>query len=67
MLDKIGYLILLFIYTFGFSIGKGLFNEMDMPSKLQRYSTESIVHSMANELMDSIGMNNFFDELTNGL
>ena len=67
MLDKIGYLILLFIYTFGFSIGKNLFDESGISSKLESHTNESIVHSLANGLMDSMGMNNFFDELRNGL
>ena len=67
MLDKIGYVILLFIYTFGFSVGKNIFDESGLSSKLESSTNESIVRSIANDLMETTGMNSFFDELRRGL
>ena len=69
MLDKIGYLILLFLYTFGFSIGKSFFNQSDMPAKFEASNMhpQALIDKASYKLMDAIGMDDFFRELTEGL
>ena len=69
MLDKIGYLILLFLYTVGFSIGKSFFNQSDMPAKFEAHdmNPHTLIDKASYRLMDAIGMDDFFRELTDGL
>lgn len=69
MLDKIGYVILLFLYTFGFSIGKSFFNQSGIPVKCEtvNMSPQAFLDKASYRLIDAMGMDDFFRELTNGL
>ena len=69
MLDKVGYIILLFLYTFGFTIGKSFFYKSDISSKLepQNMSIHAFLDRASYRLMDTIGMDDFLRELTDGL
>lgn len=65
-MQKIGYGILVSIYLASFSIGKELISGADM-SSFESAEQQNVLKSIANDVADSIGMNDFFDSLSRGL
>lgn len=65
-MEKIGYGILISIYLISFSIGKGILNSSDM-SMFESNSNQNIIQSIADDIANVIGMNDFFDSLNKGL
>lgn len=66
-MEKLGYVILISIYFISFSIGKNFLNNEEITSKLESTSDQSIVESIAKDVANSIGMDDFFDALNKGL
>lgn len=66
-MQKIGYAVLASIYLISFSIGRGIVDSVDASSMKAKASNQTIVKSLANDLSDAIGMNDFFDSLSVGL
>lgn len=65
-MQKIGYGILVSIYLASFSIGKELISGADM-SSFESAEQQNVLKSIANDVADGIGMNDFFDSLSRGL
>ena len=65
-MQKIGYGILVSIYLASFSIGKELISGADM-SSFKTVEQQNVLKSIANDVADGIGMNDFFDSLSRGL
>lgn len=65
-MQKIGYGILVSLYLVSFSIGKDIVSKSDM-SAFEPVKQENVLESIAHDIADSIGMNDFFDSLSRGL
>lgn len=65
-MEKLGYLLLISMYLISFTVGKTILNENQLvQSKVEYYSSQSV--KSTNDFIGSIGLDNFFEELTKGL
>lgn len=66
-MEKLGYVILISIYLISFSIGKSFLNNGELASRVESVSNQHILESVAKDVANAIGMDDFFDALSKGL
>lgn len=67
-MEKLGYVILISIYLISFSIGKSFLNSNgEVLSGIESISNQRILESVAKDVANAIGMDDFFYALNKGL
>lgn len=68
-MEKLGYVILISIYLISFSIGKNFLNNNSNNafSRIESISNQRVLESVAKDVANAIGMDDFFDALSKGL